>query len=165
MTSSSFRCESAVSHQRRRPTSMLLPFKLHSEGKTRVLPRQGHTPQNRAPPIHPQHRWLCKGCTEEGQKSGSMWQAHWSSGLLELQGWSIQDSMQHRTLDMQDARGNFSSTGSVAAAQTSFLAICCPGPAPASIPDPHAVVGAATGPTGSLLTQEAGGPLGLTFLC
>lgn len=94
-----------------------------------------------------------------------MWQVHWSSGPLELQGWSIQDPMQHRTLDMQDARGNFSSTGSVAAAQTSFLAICCPGPAPASIPGPHAVVGAATGPTGSLLTQEAGGPSGLTFLC
>lgn len=94
-----------------------------------------------------------------------MWQVHWSSGLLELQGWSIQDPMQHRTLDMQDARGNFSSTGSVAAAQTSFLAICCPGLALASIPGPHAVVGAATGPTGSLLTQEAGGPSGLTFLC
>lgn len=106
-----------------------------------------------------------KEMPEEGQKSGSMWQVHWSSGLLELLGWSIQDPMQHRTLDMQDARGNFSSTGSVTAAQTSFLPICCPGPAPASIPGPHAVVGAATGPTGSLLTQEAGGPSGLTFLC
>lgn len=68
MTSSSFRCESAVSHQCRRPTSMLLPFKSHSEGKTRVLSRQGHTPQNRGPLIHLQHRWLCKGCTDIRKK-------------------------------------------------------------------------------------------------
>lgn len=68
--------------------------------------------------------------TEEGQKAGS----------LELRtpgtpGWSIQGPMQHRTLDMQDVRANFfSSTGSVATAQTSFPAICSPGSAPASIP-------------------------------
>lgn len=126
-----------------------------------------HTPKQR-PPNTPSASVAMQGMyryqkemPEEGQESGSMWQVHWSSGLLELQGWSIQDPMQHRTLDMQDARGNFSSTGSVAAAQTSFLAICCPGLALASIPGPHAVVGAATGLTGSLLTQKAGGPSGL----
>lgn len=79
---------------------MLLSFKLHSEGKTKVPPRQGHTPQNRDPLIHPQHQVAMQGMyrsqkemTEEGQKSGSMWQGHWNSGLLELVKYRVPSSI------------------------------------------------------------------------
>lgn len=66
-----------------RPTCTLLSFTLHSEGKTKISPRQRdretETPNTTSVPGGYARDIYMR---EEGWEAGSRWQALWHSGLL-----------------------------------------------------------------------------------
>lgn len=92
---------------------------------------------------------------EEGWEVGSRWQGLQHSGLLELQAWGRLQNTGVGLHGQTSCTGttSYSSTGSMATAQASFIAVCSLGPMSANNPYLPVAV-AATGPQAPLSSSR-----------